>query len=184
MSEQPVLRTGRLVLRPFAMDDVPTVARLAGDREIASTTLHIPHPYDPEMAASWIRSHRVWWEAGEMVSYAVTLAEGGELIGTTGLVLNTPHRNAELGYWLGRPYWGAGYATEAARALVGFGFETLGLHRVHAHHFTRNPASGRVLLRVGMRYEGRLREHVRKWDVFEDVDTYGILRGEFTAPRE
>ena len=183
MSEQPELRTDRLVLRPFDMEDAPAVTRLAGDPEIASTTLHIPHPYEQEMAESWIRSHRVWWEAGEMTNFAITLAEGGELVGTVGLVLNTRHRNAELGYWVGRPYWGAGYATEAARAVVGFGFGTLELHRVHAHHFTRNPASGRVLLKVGMRYEGRLREHVLKGDSFEDVDTYGVLRSEFTAPR-
>lgn len=178
MTAQPTLRTERLVLRPFELDDVPDVTRLAGDAEVASTTLNIPHPYAPEMAESWIRAHATWWGAGELANFAVTLRESGEVVGAIGLVLNTRHENAELGYWIGRPYWGRGYATEAARAVVEFGLDGLGLHRVHAHHFTRNPASGRVLLKVGMRYEGRLREHVRKGEAFEDVDTYGILRSD------
>lgn len=168
------------MLRPFTLDDAPDVAELAGHPEVAATTLHIPHPYELSAAESWIRMHHTWWNTGELANFAVALRESGALVGAIGLVPNARHANAEMGYWVGRPYWGRGYATEAAREVVGFGFRELGLHRVHAHHFSRNPASGKVLLKAGMRHEGRLREHVRKGDAFEDVETYGILRSEFT----
>ena len=88
---------------------------------------------------------------------------------------------AELGYWIGKPYWGQGYCTEAARATLDFGFEQLGLNRIFAHHFARNPASGRVMQKIGMTREGRLRQHVKKWDAFEDLELYGILKDHWAA---
>jgi RimJ/RimL family protein N-acetyltransferase len=66
---------------------------------------------------------------------------------------------------------------------VTYGFETLALHRIHAYHMTRNPASGRVMQKIGMRYEGCLRQHICKWGVFEDAAVYGILKSEFDASR-
>ena len=81
------------------------------------------------------------------------------------------------------PYWRQGYATEAARAMVGHAFTATEMHRVMAQHVTRNPASGRVMQKIGMRYEGRLRDHVRRWDRYEDVEVYGILRDEWDAAR-
>jgi [ribosomal protein S5]-alanine N-acetyltransferase len=84
-----------------------------------------------------------------------------------------------MGYWIGVPYWGRGYCTEAAGALLAHAFGPLGLHRVHATHLTRNPASGRVMQKLGMRHEGRMREHFLKWGVFEDVERYGILDREW-----
>ena len=97
-----------------------------------------------------------------------------------GLEISEQDQHAELGYWVGRTYWGQGICTEAAAAVVKFAFEDLALHKVHAHHMTRNPASGRVLQKVGMLQEGVLRSHVRKKGVFEDIAFYGILR---TDPR-
>jgi len=86
-----------------------------------------------------------------------------------------------MGYWIARECWNRGYATEAAAALLAYAFEALGLHRVYARHFPRNPPSGRVMQKLGMVYEGRQREHVLRWDVFEDLDCYGILRSEWHA---
>jgi RimJ/RimL family protein N-acetyltransferase len=86
---------------------------------------------------------------------------------------------AEIGYWIAVPYWGRGYATEAAAEIVRYGFEERNLQRVFACHFTRNPASGRVLQKAGMKYEGTLRQHVRKWDEYVDVAFYGVLRHEY-----
>jgi RimJ/RimL family protein N-acetyltransferase len=102
----------------------------------------------------------------------------GRVVAAVGLEIDPPHRRAELGYWVARPYWNAGYATEGARAVVEFGVRSLRLNRVAAHHYSRNPASGRVMQKIGMTYEGRLRQHVLKWGVFEDIDMYGILAGE------
>ena len=89
------------------------------------------------------------------------------------------HSHAELGYWIGVPYWGKGYATEAAKAVVRYGFEQIKLNRIFAHHFKPNPASGKVLRKIGMKYEGCMRQHVRKWDEFVDLELYAILREEW-----
>ena len=91
------------------------------------------------------------------------------------------HQHAELGYWLGVPFWGHGYATEAAREILRYGFEMLALHRIFASHFKHNPASGRILTKIGMKHEGCQREHLRKWDQFVDSELYGILRREWEA---
>ena len=85
-------------------------------------------------------------------------------------------QHAEMGSWIGKPYWNQGYATEAAKAIIKQGFEVMKLNRIHAHHFARNAASGKVLLKIGMKHEGTLRQHVVKWDKFEDIELYGILK--------
>ncbi|RMI14668.1 MAG: N-acetyltransferase [Calditrichaeota bacterium] len=180
---QPILKTPRLILRPCTLADAPAVQRLAGDREIAATTLNIPHPYERKMAEEWIASHPQLLEENKQVIYGITLASDGAFVGTISLSLKWDERMAELGYWIGRPYWNRGYCTEAARAIVEYGFIRLNLHRIFAHHLTRNPASGRVMQKLGMQHEGHLRQHILKWGVFEDVEVYGLLREEFISRR-
>ena len=184
MSEQPILRTQRLVLRPFLLDDALAVEVLAGAREVADTTLHIPHPYPAGGGEQWIATHQGAWDAGTGVTYAVTDAGTGVLMGAVGLTITPAHARAELGYWLGVPYWNRGYSTEAANAIVDFGFTRLGLHRIQAHYLTRNPASGRVMQKLGMRSEGVSRHAVRKNDRFEDLETYAILADEWVRPAQ
>ena len=181
MNAQPTLHTARLTLRPFAPSDGPRVKLLAGDRAIADTTGSIAHPYEDGMAECWIAGHRPEFEAGASSHLAVTLRTSGELVGAIGLTIHAAHRRAELGYWFGQPYWGCGYATEAGRAMVRHGFVDLGLSRLVAHHLKRNPASGSVLRKLGMRQEGVLRKHFLKWDKPEDAVCYGILREEWEA---
>jgi [ribosomal protein S5]-alanine N-acetyltransferase len=176
---QPELRTARLVLRPFVLADGPTVQRLAGAWEVVDTTLNIPHPYPDGGAEQWIGGHAELFAAGSSVIYAITLAETGELCGSTGLHITQRDKRAEIGYWLGQPYWGQGYTSEAAAALLGYGFTTLGLNRIYATHFVRNPASGRVMQKIGMRFEGTMRQHYFARTQFEDVHCYGILREEW-----
>jgi len=177
MTGQPILVTDRLLLRPFDLADASDVQRLAGDYEVASSDLGIPYPYPDGAAEAWIATLRPGFEKGVHAVYAVTLLGERNLVGAAGLVeVNRRHGRAELDYWVGRPYWGRGYATEAARAVIEYGFFVMGLHRVYAMHFSRNPASGRVMEKCGMVHEGHFREHIRKWGVFEDVDIWGILR--------
>ncbi len=181
MLEQPTLETERLVLRPFDLSDAPVVQKLASAFEVADTTLNVPHPYRDGVAEAWILTHKQLHRAGALVNFAIVLRETQQLMGAVGLRVQPGHQRGELGYWIGLPYWRLGYCTEAAEAVVAYGFERLGLNRIHASHFHRNPASGRVLQKLGMRHEGRFREHVRKWDQFEDLEKYGILRSEFEA---
>jgi RimJ/RimL family protein N-acetyltransferase len=99
-------------------------------------------------------------------------------VGAIGLRVEAEHERAEVGYWIGVSYWGQGYATEAARAAVDFAFRHFGVNRVFAFHFTTNPASGRVLQKIGMRREGTRRQHTLKWGEFLDSDLYAALRAE------
>lgn len=180
-SELPTLRTERLQLRPLEMADAPRIQELAAAREVAEMTLRIPHPYEDGMAEAWITEIAEAAGKGERVVFAVAIDSGG-LIGAAGLEVEPAHRRAELGYWIGVPYWNRGFATEAARAVTDYGFRDLDLHRIYATVFPKNPASARVLEKIGMALEGRLREHVRKWEVQEDVEYYAVLASEWTRP--
>jgi RimJ/RimL family protein N-acetyltransferase len=169
------LTTARLVLRPFAPADAHALAQLAGRKEIADTTVSIPHPYSPEQAGEWISRLVDLTRAGKEIAAAITL--NGSLVGVVGLRdIDTENSQAELGYWISVEHWGNGYATEAAEAALRFGFEELGLNRICAHYMVRNPASGRVLAKIGMKEEGVLRQRVKKWAVFEDVLVWAVLR--------
>jgi RimJ/RimL family protein N-acetyltransferase len=174
---QPELFSTRLRLRSLVASDAGDVQRLAGDFAVADTTLSIPHPYPDGVAESWIASLNT--SDGDQVTYALLERSSGALIGAMGLSVNMSHERGELGYWVGKSLWNRGYATEAARVVVAYAFETLGLRRVHARHFARNPASGRVMEKIGMRHEGMMRQHLRRWERFEDVVLYGILREEW-----
>ena len=175
----PTLQTERLILRGFTLDDAPRVQQLAGDRAIAATTAFIPHPYPDGEAERWICTHREELEKGRSVDFAITLRDREELVGACGLVIRKIHRRAEIGYWIGKPYWGNGYATEAVRAVIGYGFSR-GLNRIFAECYHINPASGRVLQKAGMRHEGTKRQHMMKWGELMDCEVYGILASEWS----
>lgn len=175
----PTLECERLVLRGMTLDDAKDVQRLAGDERIAATTSLIPHPYPDGAAEEWIGTHDAEFAAGASVVWAITLRVSGELVGAIGLVIDPEHDRAELGYWIGVPHWNKGYITEAARLTLQYGFEELQLNRIHAHHFENNPASGRVLQKLGMKHEGTLRKHHKKWGRHLDCPHYGILREEY-----
>lgn len=187
MEHQPQIRTPRLLLRPYADADAPEVQRLAGDRRVADTTSTIPHPYPDGIAEMWIATHEAAWTSGRAAVFAITTLEGGRLVGTVGLTINPGLRSAELGYWIGVPFWGCGYATEASRAIIDFGFTVFALERIHAHHFERNPASGRVMLKAGMTGEFFRRAAIEKGGRLEDIRGYAITRAQwdrlhFTPP--
>jgi ribosomal-protein-alanine N-acetyltransferase len=171
----PILETARLKLRPYSEADIAALVPLIGAREVAATTLRIAHPYTEEDARAFITLAR----ERDKIWLAITLRADGRQIGGIGLRVHEEHQHAELGYWLGHPYWGQGYATEAAREMLRYGFQDLGLHRIFASHFGHNPASGRVLRKLGMRNEGCQKEHLRKWDRFVDSELYAILRQEW-----
>jgi RimJ/RimL family protein N-acetyltransferase len=181
-TDLPTLTSERLVLRPFAATDGPDVERLAGAREVADTTLHVPHPYPAGAGAEWIATQGPAWAAGVGLTLAIAPREAPDrLLGAVSLALAREHARGELGYWVAVHAWGRGYATEAARAVAGYGFGALSLHRVQARHFTRNPASGRVMQKLGMRFEGVHRGSYLRWGRFEDVAVYGILAHEWAA---
>ncbi len=179
MKTAPTLQTERLILRSLTLEDAQDVQHLAGERDVAATVIRIPHPYEDGMADAWIRSCYDTFEKEEGLHFAITLRTDRNLIGVIGLECDRESENSELGYWIGKPYWNCGYATEAAKAVVAYGFEVLKLNRIHAYFFKRNAASGRVLEKIGMQYEGCLRQHLKKWDNFEDIIAYGMLKADY-----
>lgn len=177
----PTLATARLRLRPFAANDAAAVTAIAGDAEVSRYLLHVPFPYPAGLAEEWIATHRDVWAQGQGVSWAVTLAAGGALLGTASLRWVRRHDHAELGYWLGRVHWGHGYALEAASAALDFAFTTLGCARVFAQHLGGNERSARVLERLGMSAEGVRRGHIKKAGAYYDTYQFGVLRDEYVA---
>jgi RimJ/RimL family protein N-acetyltransferase len=183
MKPLPTLVTERLVLRPFSVADASMVEELAGARAIADTTLNIPHPYPKGAGALWIATHAQAFDNGEGITLAVCKSnETHRIVGAAGIGIVPAHARGELGYWIAEYEWGNGYATESSRALIDYAFSTLGLHRIQARHFTRNPSSGRVMQKLGMRFEGINREAFRKGNSFEDTALYSILENEWRAP--
>jgi len=178
-TKQPLIRTARLVLRSFKLTDAPEIQRLAGDRAVASMMLTMPNPYEDGAVTRWIINQKEDLKLGLAVNFAIVHRNNNCLMGAIGLAIHKDFERAMLTYWLGKPYWGCGYCTEAAQAVLRYGFEDLELNRIYGHHFKRNPASGRVMQKIGMSYEGCQRQHVKKWGAFQDVETYGILREDY-----
>jgi ribosomal-protein-alanine N-acetyltransferase len=148
MAATPVLHTERLTLRPFRLGDAHRFVTLAGDRAVARMTSDIPHPLHVWQCRRWLRQAR-----GE-VRFAIE--HDGELIGGVGYFCHRT-RVGELGFWLGNPYWGHGFATEAARAVVQYAFTGGGLTALTSANFTDNPASARILEKPGFVGNGRMR---------------------------
>ncbi len=147
------IRTERLALRPLAEADLAEITRLAGDWDVASMTARIPYPYTLADARQWLEG----LEEGEVV-YAIERSADGALVGVTGYM---PYEgtagepsSAEIGYWIGKPYWGNGYATEAACALIAQCFVSAGIERLVCCHFSDNPGSRRVIEKLGFQLAG------------------------------
>lgn len=148
----PVLMTDRLVLRMPVMDDADELAVIANSREIAEMTARMPHPYGRGDAVKYIRA--VQEGAVEGYVYAITLSETGRLIGMCGVTNRSSSGDLEVGYWLGRAWWGHGYASEAASAVVDLAFRVTGTNVIYAGSRTVNPRSRQVLVKQGFEFTG------------------------------
>ncbi|MDO7887574.1 GNAT family N-acetyltransferase [Hymenobacter cheonanensis] len=177
----PQLTTPRLLLRAFALADVPRLVALAGNYEVAKNTLNIPHPYREEDARRWVQLTRENYEQQTGYAFALALRATGEFIGGMGLTLERRFDRAEAGYWLGQPYWGQGLASEALGAVLHFGFEKLKLNKIYATHIAENPASGRVMLKNGMLKEGELAQHTKRDGRYYDLWQYRLTQTEYAA---
>lgn len=175
------LNTERLVLRPLQQSDVPVMHTLCNDPDVSAPIADMPYPYPVEAAAGTVEAMQHLMASGEVYAFAVVPrdSKSSELVGIVYLIPNPVYQHAELIYWLGKPYWGKGYATEAAHAVLTFAFGPLKLHRVYASVFRGNTASAHVLEKCGMQFEGMQREHILKKGQFIDLLSYGLLSSEF-----
>lgn len=178
MTDFPCLETERLLLRPFRDSDAPTVQQLLSDPEVIGNLIDIALPDSLEEAQRMIADSHQAFAEGAAYTFAVVRDSNDTLVGYCELKIQTQHRRGEIAYWIGRPYWWQGYATEAAKCVVQFGFEELGLNRIYAHVIKGNAASVKVLRKAGLRLEGTQRQGIQKGNEFLDVEFYGLLREE------
>lgn len=122
-----------------------------------------------------MEKHKKNYDEDRSYEFAITNKENGELLGAIALSNNQKSKNGAIAYWIGEKYWGKGYGTEAVKALIDFAFEEKKLHKVFARYFKSNPASGKIMEKIGMKQEGLLKDHVLKDGKYEDLFYYGII---------
>jgi 8-oxo-dGTP diphosphatase len=150
------LRTTRLTIRPLALEDAPAIHRLVNDWEVAKELARVPFPYPQDAARQWIESSWVQFARSEACHLAVIaeIDDAPIMVGAIGLTFAPDGRSADLGYWIGRRFWGRGYAPEAAAALSRWAFAERGLVSLKASALLDNPRSQAVLTRLGLKRVG------------------------------
>lgn len=180
MDTIPVLQSQRLTLRAFTLADAPAVQFILNDREITDYMLYIPYPCSVQWVEQYIQQVNQDAPTGRY-TFGIVRSEDDTIVGRINIRMNADHQRAEIGYWVGRVFWGQGFASEAARRIIQFGFDDLGLNRVMGQCFARNAASARVLEKAGMRYEATFRDDFLKNGIYETTHVFGILRAEYAA---
>lgn len=173
----PELETERLLLRKMRLDDAQAMFAYASDPEVTRYVLFETHR-SVEDSEAFLRSAVEGYERGDFGGWGIVLKDSGRFVGTCGMDHAPEHARAELGYVLSREQWGKGLMPEAVRAVIRFGFGRMELNRIQARCIAENTASARVMEKVGMTYEGTLREYELIKGAYRDMKFYSILRRE------
>jgi RimJ/RimL family protein N-acetyltransferase len=178
----PLIETGRVALRRISPADTDAFYSIYSNPEVMRYW-STPPLADRANAARQIREIEDKWQSRSILKWGIARRSDDQLIGSVTLFnLDFTHRRAEIGYALGREFWGLGYMNEALTALLGYAFETLELHRLEADVDPRNAASIKTLERLGFQKEGYLRERWQVAGEIQDSLFYGLLRREWTGP--
>ena len=181
---RPTLETERLLLRPLQINDAAEVRRLVGDIRVAENLSVVPHPYPEGLAEEWIAGQRTEYEAGRHLTFGIVAKETGNLMGVISLHPGEDLLRAEVGYWVGVPFWGRGYTTEALIEMIRFGFDDFALQRIYACHFASNPASGRVMEKAGMKLEGFCKLGANRLGKLKDSFQRAIVQPDWERQRQ
>jgi ribosomal-protein-alanine N-acetyltransferase len=169
----------RICLRRIRKADAHDIYRLARNREITRFTF-IPRPYTLDNAEQFIKLTHKGWRTRRAYRFGIEDRETRRIIGIVGLeAINYRHKNVEIGYWLGRPYWGKGLMTEAICLALRVPFKELRMKRVFACVFPDNTSSIRLLERIGFTFEGRLRNLMLQRNRWQDAFVYSMLNEEY-----
>ena len=175
-----VLRSERLTLRPPVLADAEDGERYVSDRRVAEMTSLIPHPYPRGASLEWIERTARDWTEGTRAAFMICLRDSGELVGSIS-VFSEPADGNLIGYWIGVPHWGRGYATEALKRVIRYAFEDLAVERITTYHFAHNPASGRVMQKAGLKFKGLTPLGASRGDKRYDDVRYAIEASEWRA---
>jgi [ribosomal protein S5]-alanine N-acetyltransferase len=174
----PELATSRARLRAFSVADAPAFHAYAFDPEVARFM-----PWRPRSSELFAKGYLSVITRPQFLNWAITLPPSDQAIGMVFLhALSREHRRAEIAFNLGKAHWGRGLAPEVARVVLQFGFQRLGLNRIEALCMPENVASRKVLVKLGMTFEGRMRQAHHRHDGFHDMDLFALLSSEFAAP--
>ncbi|MCM3005661.1 GNAT family N-acetyltransferase [Priestia koreensis] len=176
----PMIETKRLILRKIEMNDARRMFDyIFSDRRVMDNLIKGPHKEISETIdrLTEITNHYV---SENFCYWGIEMKESGELIGTIDLYnIDDGTENCEVGYNIGFNWWNQGYGLEALHAIVEFAFRFMNIHKISATHNIDNPASGRIMLKVGMKREGIIRHMIRKNNQYKDCGIYGILQQEY-----
>jgi len=178
-----VIIGAKVKLRKLSLSDINSIYKNINDEEIVKWTIRIPYPYKRSDARKFIKQAHDNFRKKAAYNFAITEKAGSDVIGGIGLGnLDWEDKKAELGYWLGRHYWGRGFTTEAVGLFTNYAFNNLKLHRIYACTFDKNIASQRVLEKCGFKLEGTHREAMFKRNRYHDEKFYGLLKHEWKKP--
>ena len=173
------METERLILRKLEQRDAPLYFERISSREaVAKTMLWEPHQHPGETEALVARCVQ-WYADPTFCRWAIALKSDDTIIGVADLLRFTEDRRCSFAYMIGEEFWGQGYATEALRAIFAYGFDHLNLRQIEADHFSDNPASGRVMQKLGMQHVGSTPKAYEKNGIFHDVEVYTLTKDQF-----
>lgn len=172
--------TERLLIRDYKKTDVDGFLRVVRQPEIYATTYGIPQNYSKLRAEWWLRTIKENKKNNSSYEFAVFLRDTGRYIGNVGLInVSFEHNRADISYYIDKDCMNKGYATEAAKEMLKYGFETFGFNKIQGICMSCNPASRRVMEKIGMKYEGTLRKDLLKDGFYYDIDRLSILKDEY-----
>lgn len=180
----PELSTKRLLLNGMRAADIPTIIHLANDEEVVRHTMGMPFPYEEADAIKLLYRAITGLEEEKAYLLAIRWKSSREFLGAIGLHLIPEQQKAEVGYWIGKEYWGQGISSEALGCMLAFGFKVLKLNKILATHTTTNMASAAVMKKNGMIFEGESIADSKRNGVWRDVHHYRLLRSEFDGLHE
>ena len=179
----PTLETERLILRKLRLEDAKDVFEYASDPEVSKYVTWEPHR-SIEDSINLIKFTHEYYERKEGIIWGIVYKENNKVIGTCDISPVTKHFRSEIAYALARNYLGKGLMTEAVKEVIRFGFERMNLNRIQAMCIPENIGSYRVMEKVGMKYEGLIREYLYIKGKFQDLKLYSILRIEYFDQKE
>jgi len=174
MQDFPKIETERLILSELKESDLPLVIKYMQDKEYSDFTSTIPYPYGEEEAEFWLKITKEAFEKRKGYTFAIR-DKSEKIIGAIGLHDEGADK-AEIGYWMAKEFWNQGYVTEAAKAIVDFGFKELEYNKIFATHFPHNPASGKIMQKIGMELEVVLKQHLKKNGKYYDIPMYSVFK--------
>ncbi|GAB0154994.1 GNAT family N-acetyltransferase [Chryseobacterium sp. Alg-005] len=175
MKKLPDIETERLILSQLKEEDIPFIVEYLQERDFSELTSNIPYPYTEKDAEFWLKVSKETFEMKTGFTFAIRNKKNRIIIGAIGLH-DRGDDKAELGYWLAKPFWNNGFVTEAAKAILVFGFKELQFNKIYATHFIHNPASGKIMQKIGMEKEALLKQHIKKNNEYFDAAMYSVFR--------